>query len=453
MSTTAPSTSLRNGLLGLAALSAVAAAGLQASGNVYALMPALLAAVLVGAGAVAHEARLGTLVTSLVALGANAYLLWHKVCASGPAVCSMDSTFDCDKVNSSEWSMLFGFPITQYGAAFYVALALLAVAALRKDDDVRFHQTNALFAVVNVVLSLFLAYESKVVGAVCVMCITIYLCNGVLLWAGLRGLKAHGHTLFAGLGALLGSAELGTLALVFAVAFVGGNTVESTCGTSNEHGRAVAAAVAGKGDVTKLYAKPVGPVETSGKEAVAGSPSAAIQIVEYADYGCPHCAHAWKELKDLLAERKDVAVLYKYFPRSANCHPSLGDPDDYGMVCDAAYAAECARQQGKFVELSTQLYANQGAFAPEQLAYLARELGLDMPTFEACVAADATKATILESARMGDAAGVQGTPTFFVRGLVGPEWVQIEGGPRAVLQLLEAKDDGVALPPPTRTAQ
>lgn len=94
----------------------------------------------------------------------------------------------------------------------------------------------------------------------------------------------------------------------------------------------------------------------------------------------------------------------------------------------AAEASECAADQGKFWEyhdlmFSRQAGENQGAFAKDKLLGMAQELKLDTSKFEPCLKNDQTLARVQTDIQEGQAAGVRGTPTFFIngQGLVGAQ--------------------------------
>ncbi len=85
----------------------------------------------------------------------------------------------------------------------------------------------------------------------------------------------------------------------------------------------------------------------------------------------------------------------------------------------AAQAAECAADQGKFWQYHDLLFArqageNQGAFTKDKLIGFARELKLDMVKFEPCLKNDQTLARVQADVQEGQAAGVRGTPSFFI---------------------------------------
>lgn len=94
----------------------------------------------------------------------------------------------------------------------------------------------------------------------------------------------------------------------------------------------------------------------------------------------------------------------------------------------AAQASECAADQGKFWEYHDLLFdrqngENQGAFNKDKLIGFANELKLDMTKFEPCLTNDETLERVKADTQEGSAAGVRGTPTFFVNGqaLVGAQ--------------------------------
>ena len=86
---------------------------------------------------------------------------------------------------------------------------------------------------------------------------------------------------------------------------------------------------------------------------------------------------------------------------------------------NAAQAAEAARDQGKFWEYHDALFnaqgsENSGTFTYEKLVALAKQIELDVPTFEATLSANTHLADVQKEADAARAAGVSSTPTFFV---------------------------------------
>lgn len=433
---------------GLAAVFAVAWAvmgsGAQAS---YALIPGLAALVCVTVGIVQIEARWGTASAALLNAGAAWYLLGLKVAAkAGPSACSIDETFDCDKLNASASSELGGVPIALLGLALYAGLLVGAVLAKPGDDRDQFLQLSGVLNVANLVYSAYLLYMSKVLGAFCVVCITMYLGHAVMLYAAWRGLKDTERGLFDDLGGLLGTKStarvVGTALIVLILLwnmFAGQLAGPST---------APKVTADGKKDWSELYEAVEGDVQLNGSEPILGDRDARILVVEFADFACPHCARAEKELSDLVKMRPDIQVRFKPFPLTGKCNPALEDYGSGEERCRAAIAAECTVSQGKFWPMAHQLFTNQGYFEAEQIRFMAEACEVDLDAFDACVESPEAKAAVEAHAAAGGALGLQGTPALFVKGLTDSGWISITRGVPAILELAEAVDDDGPLPTP-----
>jgi protein-disulfide isomerase len=131
------------------------------------------------------------------------------------------------------------------------------------------------------------------------------------------------------------------------------------------------------------------------------------ELVEYGDFECPYCGSAYPEVKELRERLGDrVRFEFRHFPIEER-HPH---------AFAAAEAAEAARAQGRFLEMHDLLFDNQKRLEHDDLVGYARQLGLEVERFERelsdGVHADKVRADRAE----GEAAGVAGTPAFFVNG-------------------------------------
>lgn len=77
-------------------------------------------------------------------------------------------------------------------------------------------------------------------------------------------------------------------------------------------------------------------------------------------------------------------------------------------------AASCAGEQGKYLEMVTQLFANQKALELKDFPDHAKALGLDLSAFEQCLNSGRHAAEIRQDMADGSRAGVKGTPTFLL---------------------------------------
>ncbi|MBI3619451.1 thioredoxin domain-containing protein [Candidatus Peregrinibacteria bacterium] len=139
-----------------------------------------------------------------------------------------------------------------------------------------------------------------------------------------------------------------------------------------------------------------------------GNPQASIIVQEFADLQCPSCRSAHTLINQpLLAQYgSQIRFEYRHFP--------LQSIHRYAL--DAAEAAECAADQGKFWEFVDLDYANQDSLNRTTLQQWAQQLKLDANLFSRCTRSHIKRKEILNDYNQGTAAGVTGTPTFFVNG-------------------------------------
>ncbi len=146
----------------------------------------------------------------------------------------------------------------------------------------------------------------------------------------------------------------------------------------------------------------IGPGEPS-----HGSASAPVQLVVYSDYQCPYCARvepALEQIKKTYGER--VRIVFRDYPLTA-IHP---------RAVDAAKAAHCANEQGRFWDYHRRLFAEQNRMADSDLLQHATELSLDTARFTACTSGARVAAIVRDNTASGDRLGVSATPAFFVNG-------------------------------------
>ena len=82
----------------------------------------------------------------------------------------------------------------------------------------------------------------------------------------------------------------------------------------------------------------------------------------------------------------------------------------------ASEATECADDQDKFWEYHDRVFENQAAMTVEDLKGYAQEMGLDTGEFNECLDSGKYEQEVLQDMQDGRAAGVSGTPAFFING-------------------------------------
>ncbi|HAA31438.1 MAG TPA: disulfide bond formation protein DsbA [Cyanobacteria bacterium UBA8553] len=132
---------------------------------------------------------------------------------------------------------------------------------------------------------------------------------------------------------------------------------------------------------------------------------AAITLVEYGSYACPHCAEAQVIVQQVQQQLgAQLRIVFRHFPQA-----SL-----YPEAQHAAEAAEAAAAQGKFWQMHHHLFAHQQAMSDGHLVEYALFLGLDVNQFLRQMRSDVHLNRVHEDIDSGIQSGVNRTPTFFI---------------------------------------
>ena len=138
-----------------------------------------------------------------------------------------------------------------------------------------------------------------------------------------------------------------------------------------------------------------------------GNINAPIELVEYGDYQCEHCGHAYPIIKAVQQEMgSNLKFVFRNFPLS-EVHPD---------AFKAAVAAEAAALQKKFWEMHDIIYENQERLTWEDLFLYADKIGLNLKLFKDDIRKDTIIAKVEADFESGIRSGVNGTPSFFING-------------------------------------
>ena len=161
-----------------------------------------------------------------------------------------------------------------------------------------------------------------------------------------------------------------------------------------------------KGEPVKILLEPQRVVVNSSGHPALGPKDAPVTIVEFTDLQCPFCGKTESTLKELRSKYGDkIRLVHMDYPLPFHAH-----------ALDAAKAAHCANEQGKFWPYRDALFANQSKLAPADLKATAKTLGLNTTEFDACFASTKYDSQIKADQAAGEKVGVDGTPAFFIDG-------------------------------------
>ena len=165
------------------------------------------------------------------------------------------------------------------------------------------------------------------------------------------------------------------------------------------------------------------PAEPLGRPQVerntAGDPDAPIKIEEFADFQCPFCERFFEQTEPLLLEHYVTTGKVQFVYRSMGNFVSGNIGGARTESQDAAAAAYCAADQGKFWEMHDALFANVlgedvGSFTDRRLAAIAEKVGLDMNQFNDCYNSGKYADQVQQDMEDALAAGVNATPGFVI---------------------------------------
>lgn len=140
----------------------------------------------------------------------------------------------------------------------------------------------------------------------------------------------------------------------------------------------------------------------NGKSPSIEPKQAKVTIVEFFDYQCPHCKRMESRLEGLLAQNKDLRVIYKELP-ILNPHSVM-----------AAQAALAARKQDKYLPFHRKLMAMDQDLTQENIMTAAKEIGLDVEQLKKDMASPEVADEIKANYKIAQAIGIRGTPVFIV---------------------------------------
>jgi protein-disulfide isomerase len=139
-----------------------------------------------------------------------------------------------------------------------------------------------------------------------------------------------------------------------------------------------------------------------------GSSAGLVRIVVYSDYQCSFCATAHTTLRAVHNEfRPNLSVRYRHLPLR-RLHP---------YAEKASLAAECAGEQGRFLEFTDVLYGLQEEIGKRPWVTFAIKAGVrDSASFAACVNDERYKPRVLADEASASALQLTATPTIILEG-------------------------------------
>jgi protein-disulfide isomerase len=156
------------------------------------------------------------------------------------------------------------------------------------------------------------------------------------------------------------------------------------------------------------------PLPGSAKGFTLGDSQAPVHIVEFADYECPACANfsvvTEPDVRSRIVDSGFAYVTFYVFPLPMHRNTWW-----------ASHAAACAADQGKFWAMHDRIFAGQadwtGLVTDDPVPILegyAKDLGLNVPTWHACVTNRVHQRDIEASKAEAERRHIEQTPTLII---------------------------------------
>lgn len=425
-------------------------------------------------GATPSAAALATLATTAMAASLLAVFQWVELLVAhngGALSCAINETFNCAAVWSSPFSKSVhattGMPIAAWGlvwglAAFALALRLWMGVTAGAMRNVDIHAVRVL-AATGVAASLVLGAVSVSLGAFCLTCIATYWLVFVFAFFAWRlpgPLKPDSGSLVS--VALSVAVPVG--ASFFLLIYPGSKT-PSSAALALEN-------VLPKGTETSSPPKPTTPaapapaahaehpqhapaqhgahegvprtldalIESMPRSSwqpmadalallrsrkqvdvskwpsrfVRGNATAPVQIVEFTDIQCGHCARFVSELHEIerLAPPNSFSLEPRQYPLDSECNPKMPPKatDGSGVRCAAAKALICLEGTDAFFSAQVEMFDNQRRLTKERVLEISGRASKNPAALTKCMGSAETQTKLEADIEYATAYDLEGTP-------------------------------------------
>ncbi len=182
-------------------------------------------------------------------------------------------------------------------------------------------------------------------------------------------------------------------------------------------------------------------LEQSADGPYRGAAAKDLELVEFADFQCPHCKEAQANMDKLAVDFPKARIVFQNYP-SPQVHPASVRAAEYGVCVDKLGGSTA------FFQFASAVFDGQDGMATSDGATLTlnsavTKAGLDPAKVAACATTPATAAEVESSVKLGQSLNIGQTPTLMVNGRLIP----MGGVPYDTLKQIiqyQAKMDGVA---------
>ncbi len=371
--------------------------------------------------------------SALAGTGLSLYLLVQHTrvksgIQAGPSICNAGQYLNCDAVDASRYSVLFGIPLAAWGALFCFLLLLGSWLARPSSPSFAGLQKwcarlSAFGLFVELILFLVQIFDLK---TICLFCVGTYVFNfAYFTFTSLLAPVTVGEKRRFFTGPLKRQASLTLSKGKWAIAIL--SVVAFAAGTL-----ALPEWIENRGKLTEQQQKqltlffeewknlPSKPLPVQPEDASQGKSGAPLQLVVFSDFQCPHCRRAATILEDFRQARPDkVQLVFKNYPLDAACNSTL-TRSNHDKACGLARLGVCAGRKNAFWEYHDFVF--EKLRGDENWNEIFKSLSFVFTADEAakCMNDPKTLEPIHRDLELGQALQVGYTPSIYLNGKLVP---------------------------------
>lgn len=380
-------------------------------------------------------------VLSLIGIGFAFYLTRMHYNALLPgyemnAICNVNAVINCDTVNQSAYSHIGKIPVAGLGLLYYISILGIALINLsRKQNTPSSSLALALvMSITSLFVSVFLAYQSLQLGALCLFCIGMYIVNICILGSLIAALRTPtqslGETLSSNLCTFSKTIPAGIAVLaVFGLGLLTFSNVSKqidarlalveTQTTHANHGHNLNYSESDIAAIVKIHfdQQPI-TLDIPASRPRGGLADTPLQLVEFVDFQCPACREAVERIPAFMNAHfsGQYSIRTLNYPLSSDCNTNI-KRNMHAFACEAAKTSVClTKLNGDAASFEELAFTRQSEINSKNLRDWATELGTDGAALDACVKDPQTQAWIAEDIALGNQIPVEGTPTILLNG-------------------------------------
>ncbi|MGE3973222.1 MAG: vitamin K epoxide reductase family protein [Bdellovibrionales bacterium] len=360
-----------------------------------------------------------SLVSTVIAVGVHMYLTQHHYtlifgASDSPSICNINQTFSCDTVNTSPFSEFLGKPIALWAALTNTVLALFLFWQLIASATPFLRRLSFYIASFILLGSIVMGVISFTqLGTFCLFCIFAYVLS-LLTWIGtFKNLESLDFSLLpSDVKTLFAPGPDGSRTPLVFLLLIPVFTFMADSMAVSSHVKNLDVIITDA--LNNWKTARVNTFDTStGLHLRDKAGQYKMTIVEFADFGCPHCKRAAPSLHAFANSRNDVQLIFLNYPLDGACNAAI--PRE-GRTCPLAKSTYCSEQQNKGWAIHDWVFHKQGQADQSNFELASKDLGLDYATLSQCLSSEETTNVIRAQAAQGKSAGIEGTPSIFVNG-------------------------------------